>query len=221
MTTKTMTTTAAADIASSAPGRRAGPPRKTQAPPEPPPPKRGRRPRLSGDASLPRALRWASHVGQRLAEGVGCRKSKPTIRPPVASIRQSNGSRRAEQLPEPDGFAGEEAAGQDSTGLSPQESLPGQSFPPWRGTRWRRRTPRIEVADGPEAGIRAAGDAEEVEEQAEEAVEESQEHYRASSQVQLLGQISSRLDFLHPSGRVDPAVLANEEHDLSRVAERT
>jgi|SRR5215472_784951 len=50
MTTKTMTTTAAAEIAPSAPRRRVGRPRKTQGAPEPPTPRRGRRPRLSGDA---------------------------------------------------------------------------------------------------------------------------------------------------------------------------
>ena len=50
MTTEEMTTTAATEIASAAPRRRAGRPRKTQGASEPPAPKRGRRPRLSGDA---------------------------------------------------------------------------------------------------------------------------------------------------------------------------
>src|SRR5215831_11270765 len=48
MTTKM--TTADAEIVSSARQRRARQPRKTQGAPEPPAPKRGRRPRLSGDA---------------------------------------------------------------------------------------------------------------------------------------------------------------------------
>jgi hypothetical protein len=50
MTTEEMTTTAATEIASAAPRRRAGRPRKTPGASERPAPKRGRRPRLSGDA---------------------------------------------------------------------------------------------------------------------------------------------------------------------------
>ena len=46
----TMVTTAAAEIASSGSRRRAGRPSKTQGASKPPAPKRGRRPRLSGDA---------------------------------------------------------------------------------------------------------------------------------------------------------------------------
>ena len=50
MTTKTLTTTAAANIGSAAPRRRPRQPRETQGPPAQAAPKRGRRPRLSGDA---------------------------------------------------------------------------------------------------------------------------------------------------------------------------
>ena len=107
MTTKTMTTTAAADIASSAPRRRAGRPRKTQAPPEPPAPKRGRRPRLSGDAlvtSLAEMVDLLIKENRQLKRALACRKS--------AGERESGAGRqgalrtsaapnqRARQLPE-------------------------------------------------------------------------------------------------------------------------
>jgi hypothetical protein len=52
---------------------------------------------------------------------------------------------------------------------------------------------------GLEAGLGAAVDDEEIEEQAEQAVEQGQEHDLASSQARLLAQISCRSEFLHPT----------------------
>jgi hypothetical protein len=52
---------------------------------------------------------------------------------------------------------------------------------------------------GLEAGLGAAVDDEEIEEQAEQAIEQGQEHDLASSQARLLAQISCRSEFLHPT----------------------
>jgi hypothetical protein len=52
---------------------------------------------------------------------------------------------------------------------------------------------------GLEAGLGAAADEEEIEEQAEQTVEQGQEHDLASSQARLLAQISCRSEFLHPT----------------------
>ncbi len=51
-----------------------------------------------------------------------------------------------------------------------------------------------------EAGLGAAADEEEIEEQAEQTVEQGQEHDLASSQARLLAQISCRSGFLYPTG---------------------
>jgi hypothetical protein len=52
---------------------------------------------------------------------------------------------------------------------------------------------------GLEAGPGPAADQEKIEEQAEQAVEQGQEHDLASSQAQLLAQISYRSQFPHPT----------------------
>ena len=56
---------------------------------------------------------------------------------------------------------------------------------------------------GLEAGLGAAAYVEEIEEQAEQAVEQGQEHDLASSQARLLGHISCRSEFPHPTPRRD------------------
>ena len=53
---------------------------------------------------------------------------------------------------------------------------------------------------GLEAGLGAAADEEEIEEQAEQTVDQRQEHDLASSQARLLAQISCRSEFPHPTG---------------------
>jgi hypothetical protein len=53
---------------------------------------------------------------------------------------------------------------------------------------------------GLEARLRAAADEEEIEEQADEAVNEGHEHEPASSQARPLAQISCRSKFSHPTG---------------------
>jgi hypothetical protein len=52
---------------------------------------------------------------------------------------------------------------------------------------------------GLEVGLGAAADEEEIEEQAEQAVEQGQEHYLASSQARLLAQISCQSEFPYPT----------------------
>ena len=54
---------------------------------------------------------------------------------------------------------------------------------------------------GLEAGLGAAAHDEEIEEQAEQAVEQGQEHDLASSQARPLAQISCRSEFPHPTRR--------------------
>jgi ATP dependent DNA ligase C terminal region len=55
---------------------------------------------------------------------------------------------------------------------------------------------------GLEAGLGAAADEEEIEEQTQQALEQGQEHDLASSQARLLAQISCRSEFLHPTPRL-------------------
>jgi hypothetical protein len=55
---------------------------------------------------------------------------------------------------------------------------------------------------GLEARIRAAADEEDIEEQADEVVNEGHEHEPASSQARPLAQISRRSEFSHPTPSV-------------------
>jgi hypothetical protein len=132
MNTKTMMTTTAAEIASSGPRRRAGRPRKTQGAPEPQAPKRGRRPRLSGDAlvtslaemvdllikenrQLKRALaraekaRGSGNLGQTANALSGLQRrltraldSSPTTRPPRSTTTAAASIRRRRKVTDPD-----------------------------------------------------------------------------------------------------------------------
>ncbi len=77
---------------------------------------------------------------------------------------------------------------------------------------------------GLEAGLGAAADNEEIEEQAEQAVEQGQEHDLASSQARLLAQISCRSEFLHPTRRVTirvPAMFAEQMEVRARAFGRS
>ena len=66
---------------------------------------------------------------------------------------------------------------------------------------------------GLEAGLGAAADDDEIEQQAEQAVKQGQKHDLASSQARLLAQISCQSEFLHPTGAWSARTLDRSTHD--------